>query len=74
MSELAKFLRLSDFQHENPNIVRSLESLRWMIRNRHTNGLAESGAVTKRQGRWYVHSSRFADWMLNGKENGRRAA
>lgn len=64
MSELAQFALLSDFQQDNPNIARSLESLRWMIRHRNQNGLSESGAVVKRQGRWYVHESRFANWML----------
>ena len=74
MNELSEFSLLADFQRSNPNIVPSLDSLRWFVRNRDQNGLSASGAVVKRQGRLYVHTSRFADWMLNGSDDHRYAA
>ena len=74
MNELGQFSLLADFQQANPNIVRNVESLRWMVRHRDQNGLSKSGAVVKRQGRWYVHAGRFADWMSNGGDERRQAA
>ncbi len=74
MIDLSEFSLIADFQKAHPNIVRNVESLRWMIRHRDQNGLGESGAVMKRQGRWYVHAGRFASWMLNGGDEQRHAA
>ena len=68
MNELSEFSLLADFQRSNANIVPSLDSLRWLVRNRRLNGLSASGAVVKRQGRIYMHESRFADWMQSGAE------
>ena len=73
MSELSEFSLLADFQQANPNIVRNVDSLRWMVRHRDQNGLSQSGAVVKRQGRWYVHAGLFANWMLNGGDERRHA-
>ena len=73
MNELGEFSLLADFQRANPNIVRNVESLRWMVRHRDQNGLSKSGAVVKRQGRWYIHVGLFADWMLNGGDERRQA-
>ena len=74
MDELTEFSSLSDFQKAHSNIVRNIHSLRWIVRHRDQNGLADAKAVVKRQGRWYVHTSRFADWMLNGSDDHRYAA
>lgn len=68
MNELAEYSLLSDFQKANPNIVRNIHSLRWIVRHRDQNGLADSGAVVKRQGRWFVHAGRFSQWMMDGDE------
>ncbi len=68
MNELAEFSLLSEFQRSNPNIAPSLSALRWIVRHRDQNGLTATGAVVKRQGRLYVHASRFAGWMLNGAD------
>ena len=68
MIDLSEFSLIADFQKAHPNIVRNVESLRWMIRHRDQNGLSKSGAVVKRQGRWYVHAGRFADWMVHGDD------
>ena len=70
MSELDKYFGLEKFQTSYPNIVPTLDSLRWMVRQRDKNGLSACGAVVKRGGRWYVHSGRFSEWMFNG--NGQR--
>ncbi len=71
MNDLNQFALAEEFQREYPNIVASLHSLRWLIRHREFNGLSASGAVVKRGGRWYVHSGRFSNWMLNGNERKR---
>ena len=63
MNELSEYALLSDFQKSNPNIAPSLNSLRWIVRHRDQNGLNAYGAVVKRQGRIYVHTGRFAEWM-----------
>jgi len=42
--------------------------LRWWIFHRRVNGLESSGAVVKRQGRWFVIVPRMKDWLLNGAE------
>lgn len=74
MNELNEFSLLTDFQEAHPNIVRNIHSLRWIVRHRDQNGLAACGAVVKRQGRWYVHAGKFADWMMNGSDDHRYAA
>ena len=74
MNDLSEFALLSDFQEANPNIVRNLDSLRWMVRHREKNGLREARAVVKRQGRWYVHAGNFTNWMLGDSVDRRHAA
>jgi hypothetical protein len=39
---------------------------RWRIFNRTHNGLAESGAIVKRAGRWFVVLPRLREWLLAG--------
>ncbi len=67
MGDLNQISLAEEFQREYPNIVPSLNAIRWMIRQRHQNGLSDAGAVVKRAGRWYVHSGKFAEWMLDGE-------
>ena len=74
MDELTQFSLLSDFQKAHPNVIRNIHSLRWIVRHRDQNGLSASGAVVKRQGRWYVHAGKFAEWMLSDAEDHRYAA
>lgn len=66
MNELYEFSTISEFQRLYPNIARNEDSLRWKIRHRDQNGLTKAGAVVKRQGRWYIHAGRFANWMTDG--------
>jgi hypothetical protein len=68
MNELEEYSTIVDFSRRYPNIARNEDSIRWKIHHRHENGLAASGAVVKRQGRWYIHAGRYAFWMLNGGE------
>lgn len=42
------------------------QRLRWMIHKRNYNGLANSGAISKRAGRWFIHVPRFRDWLESG--------
>jgi hypothetical protein len=39
----------------------------WMIRNRKTNGLEESGAVLKVARKFYIIESIFEKWIINRK-------
>ncbi len=74
MNELHEFSTISEFYRQYPNVARNEDSLRWKIRHRDQNGLSKKKAVVKRQGRWYIHASRFADWMLNGADDEQPAA
>jgi hypothetical protein len=38
--------------------------LRWWIFHRKSNGLAASGALVKRSGRWFVVLPRLKEWIL----------
>jgi hypothetical protein len=39
--------------------------MRWWIFNRETNGLAASGAIVKKGGRWHVVPPRMKHWLLS---------
>lgn len=51
------------FVEKNPDLTNDAR-MRWLIFNRKSNGLAASGAIIKRAGRWYVVVPRFRDWLL----------
>ena len=68
MNDLSDYLSVADFQRTYPNLARNQDSLRWIIRHRDLNGLSEAKAVVKRQGRIWLHVSRFAGWMQDGGE------
>ena len=46
-----------------PDLVNE-NQLRWQIFQRHTNGLADSGAIVKRGGRWFVCVPHYCDWIM----------
>ena len=54
----------SDFVTKHPNIFPSMDSFRWQYNQRHKNGLAEAGAVVKRNGRLYIIKPRLMAWFL----------
>ena len=74
MNDLHEFLTIPNFHREYHNIAHNEDSIRWKIRHRDQNGLSKAKAVVKRQGRWYIHAGRFADWMLNGADDEQPAA
>ena len=39
---------------------------RWWIFHRESNGLAKSGALVKRGGRWFFVVPKFRDWLMSG--------
>jgi hypothetical protein len=39
--------------------------MRWLIFNREANGLAASGAIIKKVGRWHVVVPRMKNWLLS---------
>lgn len=43
--------------------------LRWWLFHRKSNGLAASGAVIKKSGRWFVVLPRMKNWILAGHGN-----
>jgi hypothetical protein len=45
MADLESLLTVPEFARRYPNIVPSEQSVRWLLRNRATNGLLECGAV-----------------------------
>jgi hypothetical protein len=42
--------------------------IRWMLFHRHTNGLAQSGAVIERGRRLYLDEARFLEWFTSQKQ------
>ena len=61
MANLVKFCR------RYPDLVNE-QQLRWQIFNRDHNGLQESGAVTKKGGKWYIVTPRYRDWLLESED------
>lgn len=41
--------------------------LDWLIKTRHKNGLAETGAVLKISRKIYIHKTRFFEWFMEQK-------
>lgn len=56
----------SKFVTQNAEVWPSPSTPAWQHRNREENGLAESGALAKVQGRWYVFPSKFWRWFSAG--------
>jgi hypothetical protein len=45
MANLENLLTVPEFARRFPNIASSEQAVRWLLRNRHANGLIDSGAV-----------------------------
>ena len=54
------------FTKENPELFTDSQ-INWLIKTRHKNGLADSGAVLKISRKIYINKSLFLDWFLNQK-------
>jgi hypothetical protein len=63
-SDLAEIKPLfEDFLEENPQFTEN--QLRYLVRTRDDNGMAEAGAIVRIGSRWYVVASRFKQWLLD---------
>ena len=51
---------------ERPDLF-TKQQLAWLLKTRHTNGLAESGAVLKVSQKLYLNKSRFFEWFMQQK-------
>ena len=47
----------------------SIGSIRWSIFNRHSNGLAASGALSRNGRRWLIHREKFLNWIVENGED-----
>ena len=50
--------------------VMTEDQLRWAIFRREQNGLAKSGALSKKGKRWYVCIPRFLNWLTDSEAAG----
>ena len=51
---------------ENPDTLTESQ-INWLIKTRHKNGLAESGAILKISRKIYLKKSKFFDWFMQQK-------
>ena len=51
---------------ENPELFTEGQ-VNWLIKTRHKNGLAETGAILKISRKIYLKKSKFFDWFLRQK-------
>ena len=62
--DLENLQRPKKFVQENPELTTD-SGMAWLLRNRDTNGLSESGAILKVRNRIFIHKDRFAKWFLS---------
>ena len=51
---------------ENPHLFTDGQ-IRWLIKTRHKNGLADADAVLKISGKLYLRKSKFFEWFIRQK-------
>jgi len=51
---------------ENPQLFTESQ-INWLIKTRHKNGLADSGAILKISRKIYIKKSLFFDWFMQQK-------
>jgi hypothetical protein len=67
---------VSDFCSRYPNLYSSASKLRWLLRDRSSNGLKDSGAVVEfhvsgtDRPRLLIHAPSFFNWMRSGGSQG----
>jgi len=54
------------FAFENQKILTEIQ-VNWLLKTRHKNGLAESGAVLKISNKLYIHKTKFFEWFMTQK-------
>lgn len=79
MPNLENLLTVAEFARRYPNIAASEQSVRWMLRQRHANGLIDSGAAIEMRTaakqsrpRILLDPERMIPWMV--RANPRAAA
>lgn len=66
-SDLDNLMQVPRFVRRYPDLT-SNNHIRWLIFKRETNGLAASGALIKRAGRWYIDVPQFRQWLVTSDE------
>jgi hypothetical protein len=56
-------MSLTQFVKRYPDIVTE-QQIRWQIFKRNQNGLADSGAITKKGGKWFIVIPNYRAWLL----------
>lgn len=81
MPDLQNLLTVSEFARRYPNIAASEQSVRWMLRQRHANGLIESGAAIEMRTapgqtrpRILLDPERMIPWMIRCNPRAGQAA
>ncbi len=59
-------MALTVFTERYPDIA-TKKQIRWQIYQRQQNGLAESGAISKKGGKWYVVIPKYRTWLLESE-------
>ena len=74
-------LTVPEFARRFPNIAPSEQAVRWLLRNRHANGLIESGAVVEfwsdpghRRPKILLNPEQLIPWMTLANPRARRMA
>ena len=63
---LDDIMALTAFAKRYQDIVTE-QQIRWQIFKRKQNGLADSGAITKKGGKWYVVIPKYRQWLLESE-------
>ncbi len=58
---------LKYYLNNHPNIANE-NQMRWWIFNRDSNGIETSGAIVKKQNRWFVNPPKMREWLLQGEQ------
>ena len=64
--QMDDIMALTVFCERYPDIVTE-QQIRWQIFKRNQNGLADSGAISKKGGKWFVVIPKFRQWLLESE-------
>jgi hypothetical protein len=67
---LDDILPLNAFCKRYPDLA-TVSGLQWLLFRQETNGIVRSGALVKRNNRWFVCIPKYRDWLLNGPPSAR---
>jgi len=81
MPDLKNLLTVADFARRYPNIAASEQSVRWLLRQRHENGMIASGAAIElrtapgqTRPRILLDPERMIPWMVRANPRSSGAA